>query len=168
MKKVRPSKQRKQVTEHWCMKPKIQLPSLKAQCLLRNTTEFVKSTCLSSWREVQTLRWGEAIHRLKRKKRAERKHQESITGCRKLQNFLPEKRGMQLPIIWKNAGNTDDTKRRGVAGIPEGSASIQRHLDKLESWAERKLMWFNKGKCRVLHLERNNCMHQYRYGDDLL
>ena len=29
-------------------------------------------------------------------------------------------------------------------------------------------MSFNKGKCRVLHLERSNCMHQYRSGDDLL
>ncbi|PKU33317.1 hypothetical protein llap_16379 [Limosa lapponica baueri] len=29
-------------------------------------------------------------------------------------------------------------------------------------------MKFSKGKCRVLHLRRNNPMHQYRLGDDLL
>jgi len=46
---------------------------------------------------------------------------------------------------------------------PAGCAAIQQDLDSLEN-----LMKFNKGKCRVLHLGRNNPMHQYMLRADLL
>ena len=58
-----------------------------------------------------------------------------------------------------------DMKLGGMVDTPEGCAAIQRDLDRLESCTERNQMSFNRSKYRVLHLGRNNCMHQCRLGD---
>lgn len=38
----------------------------------------------------------------------------------------------------------------------------------LMDWRIGQKGGFSKGKCKFLHLGRNNCMHQYRLGADLL
>ena len=58
---------------------------------------------------------------------------------------------------------SDDTLG-GAADTPEGCAAIQQDLDRLESWAAINHMRFNKSKCRVLHMKRNNHGYQYRLG----
>ncbi|CAM5164912.1 unnamed protein product [Eretmochelys imbricata] len=60
----------------------------------------------------------------------------------------------------------DDTKLGGEVDMLEGRNRIQRALDKLEDWAKRNLMRFNKD--RILHLGRKNPMHRYRLGTEWL
>jgi len=58
----------------------------------------------------------------------------------------------------------DDTKLGRVADAPQGCVAIQTDLYRLERWADRNLLNFNKGKCKVLHLGRKNPRHQYVLG----
>ncbi|CAM5082457.1 unnamed protein product [Eretmochelys imbricata] len=53
----------------------------------------------------------------------------------------------------------DNTKLGGEVDTLEGRNRVQSDLYKLEDWAKRNTMRFNKDKCRVLHLGRKTPMH---------
>lgn len=63
--------------------------------------------------------------------------------------------------------SADDTEVGTVADTPEGCAAVQRDLSRLERYAGRNLMKFNK-KFKVFFLGRNNPMYQNMVGANYL
>ncbi|KAK4829112.1 hypothetical protein QYF61_002150 [Mycteria americana] len=60
----------------------------------------------------------------------------------------------------------DDTKLGGAVEFFEGRETLQKDLDRLESWAITNRMKFNKSKCQILHLEWGNAGYTYKVGNE--
>lgn len=56
----------------------------------------------------------------------------------------------------------EDTQLWGAADTPEGHAAIPTDLNRLEKRAHGNLIKFSMRKCEVLHIGRNNPMHQQK------
>ena len=52
--------------------------------------------------------------------------------------------------------SADDTKLGAAANTKEEGKRIQKDLDRLEEWAETNRIFFNREKCKVLHLGKKN------------
>ncbi|GAB0182778.1 mitochondrial enolase superfamily member 1 [Grus japonensis] len=62
----------------------------------------------------------------------------------------------------------DDTKLSGEVDTLEAKGTLQEDQDRLEEWANKNLMRFNKDKCKVLHLGKHNPGVQHRLGSTRL
>lgn len=70
--------------------------------------------------------------------------------------------GIECTLI-KFAG---DTELGGKVDISEGRITMKRDIYRMETWANKTFMKFNKDTYNVLQLGKNNSRHQHRLGNE--
>ena len=55
----------------------------------------------------------------------------------------------------------DDTKAACIVNNDDDAREFQANIDRLSEWADSSQMEFNVGKCKILHLGRNNPHYEY-------
>lgn len=56
--------------------------------------------------------------------------------------------------------SAEDMKLGGAVNMPGGCGAIPTELIRLEKWANKNLIKFNKEKRKALHLRKNNPLYQ--------
>ena len=74
-------------------------------------------------------------------------------------NDLPEVTDINTKIF------ADDTKVFNEINSSSDYHDLQKAIDNMFMWTEEWLLKFNKNKCKVLHLGKNNLHHEYFIGD---
>ena len=74
-------------------------------------------------------------------------------------NDLPEVTSMNIKIF------ADDTKVFNEIKSISDCNDLQKSIDDMFMWTKKWLLQFNKSKCKVLHLGKNNPQHDYFIGD---
>ena len=72
-----------------------------------------------------------------------------------------------LPKVVHNAKIkifADDTKVYNSVNNPENVNHLQKAIDELHLWTQEWLLKFNKEKCKILHLGKNNDKNNYFVG----
>jgi len=62
----------------------------------------------------------------------------------------------------------DDSKFWGRVDSILEAESLQQDLDTLSRWSEDNNMPFNVGKCKVMHVGKNNMKYDYKLMDKVL
>ena len=74
-----------------------------------------------------------------------------------------------LPLVINNTKVkifADDTKVYKGINDQDDTIILQNAIDNMFQWTQKWLLQFNKDKCKILHLGKNNPKHKYTIGED--
>jgi len=75
---------------------------------------------------------------------------------------------LDVDMVSKICKFADDTKLNKCVNCLKDAEDLREDLRKLDEWASKWQMQFNKDKCTVMHLGKSNSQFEYMIGNDIL